>query len=53
MRLTVLRNGPPSSPLSTSTPGPMARQATSITAWRGRVTAIAVSAAASVVIPRG
>jgi hypothetical protein len=27
IRLTVLRNGPPSSPLSTSTPGPIARHA--------------------------
>ena len=41
IRLTVLRSGPPSSPLSTSTPGPIARQAASITACRGRETAIA------------
>ena len=27
IRLTVRRNGPPSSPLSTSTPGPIARHA--------------------------
>ena len=27
MRLTVLRSGPPSEPLSTSTPGPIARHA--------------------------
>src|SRR6478752_376007 len=43
IRLTVRRNGPPSSPLSTSTPGPMARHARSITARRGWRTAIAVA----------
>ena len=46
IRLTVRRSGPPSSPLSTSTPGPIARHAPSITAWRGCLTAIAVSALA-------
>ncbi|WP_197415341.1 hypothetical protein [Mycobacterium sp. M26] len=35
MRLTVRRSGPPSSPLSTSTPGPIARHAASMTARRG------------------
>ena len=34
IRLTVRRSGAPSSPLSTSTPGPIARQARSITARR-------------------
>ena len=43
-RFTVRRNGPPSSPLSTSTPGPIARHARSITARRGWATAMAVSA---------
>ena len=38
MRFTVRRRGPPSSPLRTSTPGPIARQARSITARRGSVT---------------
>ncbi|SKV26235.1 Uncharacterised protein [Mycobacteroides abscessus subsp. abscessus] len=35
IRFTVLRSGPPSSALSTSTPSPIARQARSITARRG------------------
>ena len=35
MRLTVRLSGPPSSLLSTSTPGPIARHACSITARRG------------------
>ncbi|GAB4629662.1 hypothetical protein MAHJHV58_30310 [Mycobacterium avium subsp. hominissuis] len=35
MRLMVRLNGPPSSALSTSTPGPIARHAASITDRRG------------------
>ncbi len=43
MRLTVRRSGPPSEPLSTSTPGPIARQAWSMTARRGAATAVVVN----------
>ena len=50
MRLTVRLKGPPSSPLSTSTPGPIARHAWSITDRRGWPIAMAVATCESVLI---
>lgn len=53
MRLTVLLNGPPSSLLSTSTPGPIARHARSITARRGWPTVTAGATCESALISTG
>ena len=53
IRLTVRRSGPPSTPLSTSTPGPIARHAFSITARRGWATASVVATSDPVLIYTG
>jgi hypothetical protein len=53
IRLTVRLKGPPSSLLSTSTPGPIARHARSITDRRGWPTATTVATRESALICPG